>query len=109
MELCTKDGCKIRYHKLPMNCEHKREELFKYLENGIKPGRFIYCLLTNDLRGAIQIADDDCLESICELVEFVIREIPQAACGRKDIVDRWISDNGAKGRYGDKFIKLEVK
>lgn len=109
MEFCTLEGRGIDYSKIPKNCKYMEKAFRNYLETGVKPGGFAYSLLCNDLRFAVTRADEQNLESILEWVEWITFKIPQAAWGRKDIVDRWIENGGAKGLYSEPFIKLEVE
>jgi len=64
--------------------------LMRYVNQKIQPGNFLYCVLTNDLFGAIQCADTDNLKSLPDLVKYIYNALPFDIYGSKEVVEEWL-------------------
>ncbi len=86
MKLTLVDGNPIDYSRLP---ESLRGGMQRYLDHGIKPGSFMMAILTNDLRGACEQADDVNRHQLFEIVAWLYNNAPGKAWGSPDNVVRW--------------------
>lgn len=66
--------------------EHMQDEMKLYLEHGVKPGGFLYSVLTNNLSEATGRADHISLEYLSNIVSFCWNEIPSTAWGSEEKV-----------------------
>ena len=84
----------IQYYKLPglLGPAMKR-----YVEEGIKPGSFLECVLVNDLAGTIGRADPVSLARINEIVSFIQWELPGDCHGSPAAYQAWIEKGGLNG------------
>ena len=73
------------------NCpEHARPALRRYVEGRLRPGSFLYAVLSNNLIQAIETADDENKRDLNALVKFMYTEIPAACWGSVNKVEKWI-------------------
>jgi hypothetical protein len=75
----------------------KTEERFTfsldlYLNAGIRPGDFLYCVLCNDLKGAIQRADMYSQINLKHIVAYLIEYFPPNAWGSEEKVHKHIRE-----------------
>ncbi len=77
----------IRYEKLP---EALRDGMRRYIEDGIRPGRFLSAVLENDLFAALNRADDNNRAELHSIVGFMYNELPAGAWGSKRAVKNWL-------------------
>ena len=56
--------------------------LERYIEGHIKPGGFLSAVLKNDLRGAINHADNENIQKLPAYIEFLYNEAPSLCCGK---------------------------
>lgn len=78
----------IDYGYLP---EHMQEGMKLYIENGVKPGRFLRAVLENDLMGAFGKADPINQERIRDFCSFLYNNAPRGCYGSPEIVSAWIN------------------
>lgn len=78
---------KITYTKLPL---HTRRGMKLYLEEGVRPGGFLYAILTGDIEDAKARADLLNLVHIPDFLDFLETEAPRAAYGSVEKVEAWI-------------------
>jgi hypothetical protein len=55
---------------------HITASLFRYLNHQIPPGGFLTAVLRNDLRGAINLGDDEAVAGLPGLVRFIYNCVP---------------------------------
>jgi hypothetical protein len=77
----------IDYSILP---EHMRGEMRRYMEDGIRPGDFLYLILCNDFVHALCHADPINMARIVSYAEFLYLEAPASCGGSREKVDAWI-------------------
>jgi len=58
----------------------------RYVHNRIRPGGFMYAVLTNDLRQAVSMADADNINLLPEIVKYLYNEIPFCIWGSVEAV-----------------------
>lgn len=63
--------------------------LYNYLVYGIKPGSFLYAVLTNDLRETFRCADSNNIQVIRNWVTFIYWELPLDTYGSPEMVEAW--------------------
>lgn len=64
--------------------------LDRYINHHIPPGDFLSAVIKNDLRGAVERADDENLTNIPAYVAFLYNEAPGGCCGSEENFKRWI-------------------
>ena len=69
--------------------EHLHEGLTRYLLDGIRPGAFLQCVLTNDLAGAVLRYAGD-LNDLKTLLLWLLNCTPSPCSGTPRAVDKWI-------------------
>ena len=76
--------------------EHLHGGLVRYVVHRIPPGHFMTALLSNDLLGTINRADDLNVSLIKSwlMVLYNCEEIPSGCWGSKDRVEDWLSGEG---------------
>jgi len=62
-----------------------------YVNEGIRPGGFLYAVLTNDLFGAIGKADTANGAAIRDICLYIYNELPGDCWGSRDIVNKWLA------------------
>ena len=82
------------YAKLP---EHMRASMRRYMEDGRRPGDFLYAVLTNNLMEAFHRADDVNGARLEDYVRFLYWEAPTASYGSAAKVAAWEKQGGLKG------------
>ena len=65
------------------------EGLKRWIDHGIKPGSFMLAVLTNDLRGAIERADDENLANLPAYLGYLYNEAPGGCWGSVEKVADW--------------------
>lgn len=78
---------KMNYDKIP---ENYREEMQRYVEQGLETGRFLYSILTNNFHDAVVRADKNNLIHLIDFAHFIYNELPTECWGNKEKVDKWI-------------------
>lgn len=81
-----------RFDPIP---EHILPGIARYLARGVVPGSFVEAMLTNDLRGVMQCADDQNIRAIPAIWSFLYNNIPSSAWGSPSNVSKWV-----RGREG---------
>jgi hypothetical protein len=69
---------------------HMHGGLIRYLECGIEPGHFLYAVLSNDLRRAVERADLTNLHRLADYVKFLYNYAPSSSWGSPERVSDWI-------------------
>lgn len=76
------------YSKIPTAC---REGLANYIAHGVPTGDFLWAVLTNNLRGAVERADDDNIKIIPIYVHWLYNLAPAACWGSEAKVTAWLA------------------
>ena len=76
----------VDYSKLP---EGLRESARRWIEDRIKPGQFLTAVITNNLLNAFQLADDENLKIIHEIVKWWYNEAPSQCWGSLERFNSW--------------------
>jgi hypothetical protein len=78
--------------------------LHRYLDYGVPASHFLAAVLTNDLFGAFQRADEANIKAMYDLVKYIYNELPALCNGTRDRYDGWIRIGGLDGmkRFGKK-------
>jgi hypothetical protein len=77
----------IDYSSLP---GHMQGGMQRYIENRVPPGDFLYAVLTNDLIGAYDRADDVNSARLRDYALFLYNQAPRACYGSKENVAAWL-------------------
>ena len=84
------DGGTTNMDNIPAHC---RPGLKRYIERGIKPGKFLRAVLCNDLLVAVRYADAENLKALSAYGLFLLRHAPTACYGSKAKYDAWIEQS----------------
>jgi len=84
----------VNKHGIP---EIMANALALYLFKGIHPGGFLLAVLSNDLVGAIQRADDINIKLLKEYATILYWDFPMVAWGSKEKMEKWMENEGLKG------------
>lgn len=74
--------------------EHMREGMQSYIEHGIKPGSFLTAVLSNDLMGAIGMADDVNVGKLHAYAVYLYSYAPRGSHGSPEAVKAWVAKGG---------------
>lgn len=85
---------KVRWGRIP---DYMHEGLTNYIERGIRPGDFLFSVVTNDLRNAARHADDVNKHLLFDYVSFFYSFAPTGCWGNFDRVMNWIKNGGLDG------------
>jgi hypothetical protein len=66
------------------------EGLRAYIDEGRAPGQFLTAIICNDLRGAVDRADNENLANIAAFVGYLYNEAPSACWGSVEKMDAWL-------------------
>ncbi len=69
----------------------------KYLRYGIKPGSFLYAVLSNNFVNAVAYADKDNIDNLPAYAYWMMNILPREAWGSEEKVEKWIRMGGFKG------------
>jgi hypothetical protein len=78
--------------------EWSHESLVLYLELGVSPGDFLSAVLSNDLKGAVQRADDESRSLLCHYVAWLYDVAPAGSWGSPERVAAWRTAGGFAGK-----------
>jgi len=71
---------------------HMHGGIVRYYENGIPPGHFLSAVIDNDLKEAINRADDVNVNCLKAYVMWFYNQAPSGSWGRTGSVDRWLKE-----------------
>lgn len=71
---------------------HLRGGLENWIRYGIEPGGFLYAVLTNDLRGAMNRGDETSRKYLFGIVSWLWNRAPAACWGSPETVELWASE-----------------
>jgi hypothetical protein len=69
--------------------EHMRPGILRWIEEGIKPGHFLYAIITNDLQETYARADDENIIRIHSYIMFFYNHTPVGCWGSKRNAEEW--------------------
>ena len=72
-----------------------KEALNRYVHKGYEPGSFLLAVLSNDLMGAFNRADDGNLEAMPHIMAYVYNEIPSNVHGSREKVKAFLENHPA--------------
>jgi hypothetical protein len=81
-------------HALP---DYMWDGIRLYMAHGVKPGQFMCAVLCNDLTAAVAHADISNKAALATWVDFFFQELPVAAWGHPERVEKWMTDGGYYG------------
>lgn len=70
----------------------------QYVHFGTEPGSFLKAALENDLKRTIQLANDETMPFIRDIVNYIHWEIPGPCQGSPGAVCAWVEQGGEAGR-----------
>jgi len=73
---------------------HIRKSIDRFVEYGVPVGSFLWAILTNDLFGAIQRADEISLSHLHEICAYVYNAVPSSCWGTDEKVHAHCNKNG---------------
>lgn len=82
------------YENIP---NQTRDVLLRYRDNGFDPGGFLKNVLTNNLFGAVLVADEKNSLAIIDICKWVHHRLPAHSWGDTFRVNNWIECGGAVG------------
>ena len=65
----------------------------RYINDHIRPGRFLQAVICNDLKESFGRADDENFENIAAYVAFFYNEAPGDCWGSKQKMESWINNH----------------
>ena len=74
----------LNYSKLP---KHLQDSMERYIEDGIRSGGFLTAVLSNDLKGAVNVADSGNIKLLPDIVIWLYNEVPQECWGHEENLD----------------------
>lgn len=66
-----------------------KESIDRYVQHGYHPGSFLEAVLSNDLAGALYLADGDNAFHLREIVKYINEKVPIGAKGSLGAVKAW--------------------
>ncbi|MHA1225285.1 MAG: hypothetical protein ACTSR2_01435 [Candidatus Hodarchaeales archaeon] len=85
--------------------EYMRGSIERYLEQGIRPGDFLYYVLCNNFAMAVAYADRENIRNLPAYAYWLMNELPMDAWGSKEKVEAWC----VKARYLYESGKLDER
>lgn len=76
---------------------HKQEVVYNYVIKGLRPENFLYSIITNNLIGAVNNADEISIKRIPDFVRFFYNYAPAICWGDEKSVEEWIEKGGWNG------------
>jgi len=71
--------------------------LKRYIDHGIPPGHFLTAVLTNDLRGAFERADEANSAAVRDYIVYLYNCAPIGSWGSPEAYARWVKRGGFNG------------
>lgn len=78
--------------------DHMHASIERWIDSGIKPGRFLTAIISNDLRRACHHADDSNRRCLFEYVYYFYNEAPAECWGSPEKVAAWAERFDARAR-----------
>lgn len=77
---------------------YTKQTLDDYGKHGLPPGDCLLAVLSNDLFGAYQRADEQTTATMAAIVWYVVNRLPRGCWGSKAAVEMWIEERRAERR-----------
>jgi hypothetical protein len=74
---------------------HMQESIRRYVVNRIAPGHFLQGVITNDLRMAVNHADETNLPLIKLYVQWFYNQAPAGCTGSRETMLQWLSERAS--------------
>ena len=71
--------------------DRMRGGIARYIEQGIPPGSFLQAVITNDLRRAVEQADDENLMNLPAYMAYFYHEAPSDCWGSPEKMKAWLT------------------
>lgn len=71
----------------------------RYIEEGIRPGSFLYAVFCYDLAEMTKLADTENYAHLSEWVAWVKTQAPEGCWGSESHVSAWIRAGGRRGLW----------
>lgn len=84
--------------KIRMLPAHMRESVLDYIETGAPVGGFLTALLSNDLRGTFERADEQNRAAVFVYLSFLYNHAPSQCWGSPQRLRDWQERGGLKGK-----------
>ena len=68
----------------------------RYVEDGLRPGRFLTAVIENNLSNACGFADDENMSNLPAYAAYFYNEVPANCWGSKEKMNDWITQKGGK-------------
>ena len=72
---------------------HLKDVVHGYVYEGLRPGHFLTCVITNDLFGAVARADENSAQYLTHIVKYFYNKLPGKCYGSKERMEEWLSMN----------------
>ena len=95
--MSDKIGDSMKHADWTLIPQYMREGVLHYIERGIPPGDFLSAVLCNDLRGAVDRADETNIQIIHRYVIFFYNYAPYNCWGNEEYFVAWVKNGGLKG------------
>lgn len=80
--------------------------LVAYVQTGRPVGDFLQAVIANDLRNAVNYADDENLQNLPAYIGYLVNKVPGTCWGSREAYKAWIDHAGLKGTdYADAWEK----
>jgi hypothetical protein len=89
LRLIEKNFDYFNFSRIP---ERIMSNLQNYVENGEPLGGFLYCIMTNDLFGAVCSADQENIRIIPTYVNYIYNYTPHTCHGSPQAVKAWMQE-----------------
>jgi hypothetical protein len=93
MSLSTTARFEGDYAAIP---ERMREGIIRWVDEGIRPGNFLWAVVRNDLAATCAAADDENRALIPLYTRWFYWEAPAGCCGSPENAKSWESSGGLK-------------
>ena len=87
-EITPSSVAKMHEYGIP---EYMQDAIIRYYENGIPPGDFLGAVIDNDLKKAIERADDVNVNCLKAYVMWFYNQAPSGSWGHAGAVKDWLS------------------
>lgn len=87
---------------------YMHDGLLAYLEHGFRPGHFLTAVLSNDLRGAFEHADQENTANVGAYVAFLYNHADSRCWGSKEKVEKWIDTKFKMRQSSSSSVKGET-
>ena len=88
---------------------HTLGGLQRYIEHGVPTGGFLEAVLSNNLRGACERADDLNQHALFEIVSWLYNDAPSGCWGSPAKHEAWLKDtDGVRSKYAEYVARVQA-